>query len=116
MDGADSDRSSGASRRDFLKTAAATGGAAALATGDRPVWADPPGSSQPAVPTVTLGRTGQKVTILGMGTSWVFQHGFVQAALQAGVRYIDTSENYEGGRCEKILGEVLERTRMRKDV
>src|SRR5205823_8227872 len=32
------------------------------------------------------------------------------------VRYIDTSENYEGGSCEKVLGEVLERTKMRKEV
>jgi predicted aldo/keto reductase-like oxidoreductase len=51
-----------------------------------------------------------------MGTSWDLQPSFVQAALHAGVRYIDTSESYEGGNCEKTLGEVLERTKMRKDV
>ncbi len=65
---------------------------------------------------VTLGKTGQKVPVLGMGTSWVLQPSFVQAALHAGVRYIDTSESYEGGNCETTLGEVLERTNMRKDV
>src|SRR5436190_6171542 len=115
MDDAHIDRSSGGSRRDFLKTAAATGGAAALAAGAS-AWADPPATSQPARPTATLGKTGQKVPALGMGTSWVLQPSFVQAALHAGVRYIDTSENYEGGSCEKVLGEVLERTKMRKDV
>jgi predicted aldo/keto reductase-like oxidoreductase len=115
MDGAHSDRASAGTRRGFLKTAAATGAAAAWTGGDS-VRAGAPPSARPAVPTVTLGRTGQKVTILGMGTSWVFQHGFVQAALQAGVRYIDTSENYEGGNAEKVLGEVIERTRMRKDL
>ncbi len=65
---------------------------------------------------VTLGKTGQKVPALGMGTSWVVQPSFVQAALAAGIRYIDTSESYEGGRCEETLGQVLERTKMRKDV
>ena len=76
-------------------------------------WADLPHST---LPTVTLGKTGQKVPALGMGTSWDVQPSFVQAALAAGVRYIDTSESYESGNCEKTLGEVLERTKMRKDV
>jgi predicted aldo/keto reductase-like oxidoreductase len=65
---------------------------------------------------VTLGKTGQKVTKLGMGTSWTVAPSFVQAALFSGVRYIDTSESYENGQSEKTLGEVLERTKMRKDV
>src|SRR4051812_46941349 len=90
MDGAQFDGLSGGSRRDFLKTAAATGGAAALAAGDS-AWADPPVSSRPTLPTATLGKTGRKVPALGMGTSWVLQPSFVQAALHAGVRYIDTS-------------------------
>src|SRR5205085_4500987 len=34
----------------------------------------------------------------------------------AGVRYIDTSESYENTRSEKVLGEVIERTGMRKDL
>jgi len=68
------------------------------------------------VPTVTLGRTGKKVTILGMGTSWALSPSFVQAAVYTGVRYIDTSETYENTRAEKVLGEVLDRTKTRKDV
>jgi len=105
----------GDNRRAFLKSAAAAGGVAALASAD-PVWADPPSVEPTGLPTVTLGKTGQKVPVLGMGTSWDLQPSFVQAALHAGVRYIDTSESYEGGNCEKTLGEVLERTKMRKDV
>ena len=73
----------------------------------------PPAST---LPTVTLGKTGQKVPVLGMGTSWDLSPSFVQAALHAGVRYIDTSESYESGNVETTLGEVLERTKMRKDV
>jgi predicted aldo/keto reductase-like oxidoreductase len=115
MDGAHIDWSGGGSRRDFFKTAAATGGVAALAAGDS-ARADPPTPPQPGIPTVTLGKTGQKVTLLGQGTSWTLQPGFLQAALYSGVRYIDCSENYERGKCERTLGEVLERTKMRKDV
>jgi len=87
----------------------------ALASAD-PAWADPPQQADAGLPLVTLGKTGRKVSVLGMGTSWVLQPSFVQAALHAGVRYIDTSETYEGGQCETTIGEVLERTKMRKDV
>ena len=100
------------SRRGFLKTAA-TAGAAAASADSLLMAADPPKSP---VPLVTLGKTGTKVTKLGMGTSWEVDKSFVQKALFAGVRYIDTSETYERGNSEKNIGEVLERTGMRKDV
>jgi uncharacterized protein len=100
------------SRRRFLKVAAATG--AALATAE-PVLGQAQAPQSP-VPTVTLGKTGMKVTKLGMGTSWALTPSFVQAALFSGVRYIDTSESYENTRAEVVLGDVLERTGMRKEV
>ncbi len=97
-------------RRHFLKTTAAAG-SMAIAAG--PAWADP---IKPSVPLVTLGKTGEKVTRLGMGTSWDVAESFVQRAIAAGVRYIDTSEAYERGNAEKTLGTVLERTGKRKEV
>lgn len=100
-------------RRRFLGTVAAAG--AALASSERLLAAAPPPPPS-TVPTVALGRTGQKVTRLGMGTSWNVDQSFVQAALFAGVRYIDTSESYENTRVETVLGEVIDRTGMRKDV
>jgi uncharacterized protein len=115
MDGAQDDRTSGDSRRDFLKTAAASGGAAALVSGES-AWATQPGPARPSLPTVTLGKTGQKVTLLGQGTSWDLAPNFLQAAFFSGIGYVDCSENYENGKCEKTLGEVLERTKKRKDV
>ena len=104
-------------RRTFLKSAAAAGGAAALASAD-PAWAEPPQPADSGVPLVTLGKTGQKSSLLGMGTSWVLQPSFIEAAFHAGVRYIDTSETYENGNCETTIGDVLERTKIvsRKDV
>ena len=103
-------------RRAFLKSAAAAGAAVAAVTSSTPAWADQPESKAVGLPLVTLGKTGRKVPVLGMGTSWDVAPGFVQAALVAGVRYIDTSENYENGNAERTLGVVLERTKMRKDV
>jgi uncharacterized protein len=105
----------GSSRRFFLKTAATSGAVGALVSA-RGVLADGPKASESTVPRATLGRTGEKVTILGMGTSWALSPSFVQAALFSGVRYIDTSETYENTRAEKIIGDVLDRTKMRKDV
>jgi len=97
-------------RRHFLKSSVAVG---SLAFAAGPAWADP---SKPPVPLVTLGKTGEKVTRLGMGTSWDVAESFVQRAIAAGVRYIDTSETYERGNAEKTLGTVLERTGKRKEV
>lgn len=96
--------------------AAAIGGAMGTLASGQASMADEPTPSQSSVPTVTLGRTGQKVTILGMGTSWPLSPSFVQAAIYSGVRYIDTSEVYENARAEMIIGEVLDRTKRRKDV
>ncbi|MCA1685261.1 MAG: aldo/keto reductase, partial [Planctomycetia bacterium] len=109
-----SHESCGGNRRRFLKTTAATG--AALASADRLLaMADAPAGS--TIPLVTLGKTGQKVTRLGMGSSISgIDRSHVQNALFAGVRYIDTSEAYENTVAEKVIGEVLERTRMRNDV
>ncbi len=112
MDSFQNDHGSEGSRRHFFKTAAAIGGTAAVASSDS-AWAQPAAST---IPKVTLGKTGEKIPILGMGTSWDLAPNFVQAAIYAGVRYIDTSESYESGNVESTLGEVLERTKMRKDV
>ncbi len=102
----------GGNRRRFLKTATAAG--AAFASFEPTFGA--PAAAPPAVPTVTLGKTGQAVTKLGMGTSWSLAPSFVQTALFSGVRYIDTSETYENGGSETVIGDVLERTKLRKEV
>jgi len=117
----DEGRGFDATRRRFLRQTAGIGlGAAALsATGTTAAAHDaiepiPPGDD--TVPKVILGKTGQAVTKLGMGTSWAMSPSFVQLALVSGVRYIDTSESYENGQSEKYLGDVIERTKMRDKV
>ena len=99
-------------RREFLKTTAIATTAATLAS-EAARAADP---TKPPVPLVTLGKTGQQVTRLGMGSSWAVSDNLIQRFIAAGVRYIDTSETYERGRSEKTIGTVLARTGKRKDV
>jgi predicted aldo/keto reductase-like oxidoreductase len=110
--------SCGGSRRRFLQSAGAAAGAAVGASGpaaDRLLAA--PAAPKTTIPLVTLGRTGQQVTKLGMGTSiTAIDRSHIQNALFAGIRYIDTSEGYENTKAESVIGEVLERTRMRKEV
>jgi predicted aldo/keto reductase-like oxidoreductase len=102
--------SCGGSRRQFLKTTAASG--AVLASADTLLASQ----AKSAIPEVVLGKTGVKVTKLGMGTSWAVAESFVQRAIAAGVRYIDTSEAYERGKAEIALGNVFARTGKRKEV
>lgn len=101
----------GGNRRQFLQTTVASS-AVLAASGN--LQAAP--LVEDGLPTITLGKTGEKVTRLGMGTSWTVQPSFVQAAIFAGVRYIDTAEGYENGNSERTLGAVLERTGKRKEV
>jgi len=107
-------------RRQFIKTTTAATAAAGVATttsGKAKAYQQDNGArGDDAVPRATLGRTGANVTKLGMGTSWALSPSFVQAALYAGVRFIDTSESYENTNSEKVLGQVLERTKMRDKV
>jgi D-threo-aldose 1-dehydrogenase len=67
--------------------------------------------------TRPLGRTGLRVTVLGLGTGTLGGHrvpvsreaadGIVQAAWSAGVRYFDTAPFYGFGRACRIVGDAL---------
>ncbi|BAJ51382.1 aldo/keto reductase [Candidatus Caldarchaeum subterraneum] len=68
-----------------------------------------------------LGRTGEKVSVVWLGTwqfgsgSWGFGKGYgekecleaVYASVEAGVNVIDTAEVYGGGVSEKIVGKAV---------
>jgi len=61
-----------------------------------------------------LGKSGLKVSIIGLGTN---QFGgkvdlsvtkdIIAAALEAGINFIDTADVYQGGRSEEYIGEAL---------
>ena len=65
----------------------------------------------------TLGRTGLRVSVIGLGTMVHAGHfgpmkdseslGAIDAALELGVNFIDTSDAYGAGYSETLLGNAL---------
>src|SRR5574341_1713200 len=65
----------------------------------------------------TLGRTGLKVSVVGLGTMVHAGHfglmkdeeslGAIEAALDLGVNFVDTSDAYGAGYSETLLGKAL---------
>jgi D-threo-aldose 1-dehydrogenase len=71
-----------------------------------------------ALPTKILGKTGLQVTTLGAGCAWLGRHAdgsvdqemgvaTILAALEAGIRLIDTASMYADGTAEVAVGEAL---------
>jgi predicted aldo/keto reductase-like oxidoreductase len=103
-------------RREFIKRAGYTGAGLALAFFKQGLSAK---SASPELPKRLLGRTGQKVSILGLGTAPVgegpvgLQEGIkiFGEAIDRGVTYIDTARIY--GNAEEILGHLVPKRRDR---
>ena len=56
--------------------------------------------------TRTLGKTGVKLPVLSIGAH-SYDKTFYEAALDSGIKHIDTSQYYYQGRHERVIGEVL---------
>ncbi len=107
---------SGVSRRRFVKGGLAA--AAAVAVGTRGSVLGLP--EEDSIPTVTLGKTGAKVSILGLGTACLgHKNGnkpklrelepVFSEAVDRGISYVDTARIY--GRAEEALKKVLKTRR-----
>src|SRR5438105_9661498 len=70
------------------------------------------------LPTRKLGKTGLEVTILGVGCAWLGRRAdgsideetglqAILAALDSGVRLIDTASMYVDGVAERVVGQAL---------
>ena len=55
----------------------------------------------------TLGRTGLKVTTVGMGCMITSDPSVVERALDAGINYFDTARSYQHGNNERMVGAAL---------
>jgi len=97
---------SGLTRRQFISTAAgslASAGLACMSTGvGFPLTAAAdPGSESREIIARTLGRTGLKVPIVGMGAGSITDPGLLQACLDVGIRLFHTSGDYLNGKSEE---------------
>ncbi len=65
------------------------------------------------LPQRKLGRTGEQVTMLGLGGWHIGRmeeanaQATIEAALESGVRFFDSAEQYQDGRSERYLGRFL---------
>ena len=100
-------------RREFLRRAGCTWAGLALAVMQQPLCAQTDGE----LPMRVLGRTKEKVSILGLGTAPVgegpigVEEGIkiFSEAIDRGVNYIDTARIY--GNAEEILGHIIPKRR-----
>ncbi len=100
-------------RREFLKRAGCAGTGLALAVMQQPLRAQ----TDEELPKRILGRTKEKVSILGLGTAPVgegpvrVEEGIkiFSEAIDRGVNYIDTAKIY--GNAEEILGHIIPKRR-----
>jgi len=59
----------------------------------------------------TLGRTGLRVSELGLGTIKIENPAVARRALDVGVNFVDTAACYQGGNSEEKLGRALKGVR-----
>ena len=103
-------------RREFLKTAAAAGVAGAGGLGEGQT-ARTGGVSRPASPDMQyreLGRTGEKVSAIGMGGYHIGKQKeaeesvkLIRAAVDRGITFLDNSWDYNDGISEVRMGKAL---------
>lgn len=64
----------------------------------------------------TLGRTGLRMPIVGMGVMNADNPEIVLAAFEQGIRHFDTAARYQYGRNEQMVGDVIKRLGVRDKV
>jgi predicted aldo/keto reductase-like oxidoreductase len=108
------------SRRDFLRGAATAASAAALA---EQVIAQTSSGSGSGIPTRILGRTGARVSIIGIGGAHARAIKddtecikFMHAAVDEGINFFDNAWDYYDGAAEEIMGKALAMDGYRKKV
>ncbi len=96
-------------RRTFLKTVGGAAGAAAIA-GPRVFGADLPLEKVAGLPRRSLGRTGQKLSVVGFpGLSLIHcdqekSTAALHEAFERGINYFDVAPAYGDGQCETRMG------------
>lgn len=99
------------SRRDFLSAGLLVplaGAGAGLGLFNPPTESSAKSSAAAVKPRYrTLGRTGLKVTTVGMGCMITSDPSVIERALDAGINYFDTARGYQHGNNERMVGAAL---------
>lgn len=112
-----SDASVGVSRRDFLEIAAAgTIAAGVEARGMTPgAMSIKASSSKNGIPYRTLGRTGEQVSVIGLGGYHIGMQSdeaesvqIIRAGLDGGINFLDNCWDYNSGESEIRMGKALQ--------
>ena len=61
-----------------------------------------------SLPYTILGRTGLRVTRLGVGGAYCLSVEGYRRALDCGVNYVDTARMYRDGEDEKVIGQAIQ--------
>jgi hypothetical protein len=93
-------------RREFIRTGAA-GAATIMASTGGAFAISPSGKGPSDIIYRTLGKTGIRVPVISMGVMRADNPSLVKACLDNGITYFDTANGYQGGRNERMLGEVF---------
>ncbi len=103
--------SPGTTRRTFLQQAA---GVAAVAGVARRVVAGTSPASATGIPTRELGRTGERVSIVGLGGWHAAAHDdeaksvrLIHTAIDEGITFLDNAWEYHEGQAEEVMGKAL---------
>jgi aryl-alcohol dehydrogenase-like predicted oxidoreductase len=98
----------GISRREFVGMAVA---ATVATSAEKLVWAV---DAQTGMPHRTLGRTGEKVSLMGLGGSHIGRQKdeqesiqIIRTAIDNGVNFLDNCWDYNGGESEVRMGKAL---------
>ena len=108
-------------RRDFMqKMAAAAAGAAVIRMELKDIQPEKSGQKKGVLPKRILGRTGVEVSVLALGgvsgmgmkpTAEFNPADLANAAIDAGITYLDTAPGYSNGQSELNYGTVLAKRR-----
>jgi predicted aldo/keto reductase-like oxidoreductase len=101
-------------RREFLeRVTLSVAGATALASGES-LRAEPASPAQGEMPYRKLGRSGEKVSLLGLGGFHIGLQAdeqesirIVRTAIDSGVNFMDNCWDYNGGKSEIRMGKAL---------
>jgi len=107
------DRTKGCSRREFFARTVS-----GIATAGLLGYPGDALSQQPAKQIIyrTLGKTGIKVPVVGMGVMNADNPELVRRSYELGVRLFDTAAYYQRGRNEEMVGSVIKEMNVRDDV